>query len=304
MDVTVLINQMVILLMIMGVGYILGKAKFMGATMNAELSKLVADILQAGLILTGLLNSDVVIGKGEALLFLGVSFLMYFFLFGLSFLTPRALLAQKSERGAYGFMTVFGNVSFMGYPVVLALYGREGLFYASLFNVPFGFLLFTAGIVLLTGDKKLLNPRMLISPPLISSIIALILFFAGIRVPEQVYNGVKTIGDAGIPLGMMIIGSSLSRIPLKTVFGDIRAYAYSAMKLLIVPALTWGVFRLFVHNELLLGMTVLMSGMPAATIATMFSIKYGANETVASKTVLLSTLLSAATIPLVVSLFL
>ena len=295
---------MIVLLMMIGVGFALGKVKFMDEGMNASLSKLVSDILQAGLVLSGLLNADPSIGKLRALQYIGMSFVMYSFVFALSFVTPRLLLADKSERGTYRFMTAFGNVSFMGFPVAMTLFKDNGQFYASMFNFPFSFLIFSVGVVMITGKKKYLNPRLLLSPPFIASVIGMIMFFIGLRVPEPVYRGIKTIGDAAVPLGMMIIGSSLSRIPFGRIFGDIRAYAYCVIKLLIIPVAAWFVFHFFVTDPIILGMMIVMTSMPGASITTMFSIRYGGNETAATRAVLLSTLFSAVTIPLVVSLLL
>jgi predicted permease len=99
---------------------------------------------------------------------------------------------------------------------------------------------------------------------------------------------------------MLIIGSTLASIPFKKVFTQWRLYPVTVIKLLIVPVVTWLVLRLFIHDALMLGILVVLSGMPTATSATMISMEYGGNERLASTGVFITTLFSLASIPALV----
>lgn len=65
-----------------------------------------------------------------------VGFATYVVLIGLAFLLPRYLPVKLSDRGIYSFMLAFGNVGFIGYPIVASIFGASAVFYASILNFP------------------------------------------------------------------------------------------------------------------------------------------------------------------------
>lgn len=81
-------------------------------------------------------------------------------------------------------------------------------------------------------------------------------------------------------------------------------YAVAAVKLLAAPVLVWLVVRLFVTDELLLGVTVILASAPTAMLATLFAISADKDEGYASECVFIGTVLSAVTMPLMIWLLL
>ncbi len=149
-----------------------------------------------------------------------------------------------------------------------------------------------------------MDPKSLISPGVLSSIAALLVYFAGIRVPEVVSGTVTMVGDMTTPLAMMLIGSSLASIPAREVFTEFRIYPFTLIKQVLIPGLAYLVLRMMVSDPMVLGVTLIMIAMPVGSIGVLFATEYKKDVKLAAKNVFLTTLLSIVTIPLTAALFL
>lgn len=103
---------------------------------------------------------------------------------------------------------------------------------------------------------------------------------------------------------MIVIGTSLGGIPLKKAFGNWRVYVASFVRLIVCPVVVWAVLRLFVHDPMMLGIPVLLAACPSAMIITVLCLQYGKDEALSSEVIFMSTVFSAATIPLLIWLLL
>jgi predicted permease len=217
---------------------------------------------------------------------------------------PRLLHARQSDGGLYRFMVAFGNVGFMGFPVIQSIFGAGSVFYVTLFNIAFNVLCFSVGLTMITGRGWKLNLKSLLNPMMTVSLLTVLIFYAQLQMPAILTDTVALVGRMTTPSAMLILGSTLACIPLKDVFSEYRIYIMTFIKLLVVPVLTWLLMGLFVKDQLMLGVLVALSAMPAATNAAMLCMEYGGNEQLASKGVFLTTLFSVITIPLLLFLLL
>ena len=144
----------------------------------------------------------------------------------------------------------------------------------------------------------------LLSPGVIASIIALIIYFAHIQLPDVIASTVSMIGDITTPVAMLIIGSTLATIPLKEVFMELKIYPYTLIKQILVPVIVYPILKLFIADPLVLGVTLIMISMPVGNSAVLFATEYDGDVSLAAKAVFMTTLLSIITIPLIVALFL
>ena len=96
----------------------------------------------------------------------------------------------------------------------------------------------------------------MISPSSIGGTLALILAFFEFRFPEVPYEVLSMLGGTTTPLSMLIIGSSLAAIPLKEVFKGWRNYAFSVIRLVVVPAIVYLALFKFIENPTILGVLV------------------------------------------------
>lgn len=306
MNISAVITRMAVLFLILAVGFISNKAKVLTTSSNRLLSALILNITMPCTILGSVMSGAVTATGREALMFV-VYALAYF---ALSFLIvwplPR-LCARKGTQpddGILRFLVIFGNVGFMGYPVIQAIYGDSALFYVTLFNIPFNLLLFSVGILLVSGKRGKLNPKLFITPSLFATLASILVFSFKLEAPAILKDTVLLLGNITTPGAMLVIGSTLAGIPIREVFRDIRVYPVTLVKLLIIPVATWLVLRFFIPDARTLGILIAEASMPTATAATMLSLQYGGNETLASKGVFITTLFSVVTIPLLLWLLL
>ena len=305
MDISSLFNQMLILLIILVVGFIANKTNIIDQQGNKNLSKLTLNITQGAMILSSVMNANPSMSSAELFTLVGVSFLMYVILFIFSFVIRWLLRVPKKDGFTYQFAVMFGNVGFMGYPIVASLLGTEAIFYVSLFNIPFNILIYSLGIFLISGgDGYKFNLKSLANPPFFATFIAIGIFVLKIPIPAPIAGATKLLGDMVIPAAMLVIGSSLGRISLKDILGDWRIYVFLPLSLIVSPVIIWAVLKTFITNPLILNMAVIIAAMPVATNSTMLSMEYNGNEVLASKAVFMTTVASVVTIPLVISLLL
>lgn len=300
MDISSLFSQMLVLLILLLVGVVCAKTGVIDPDGNKKITAFTLAVPQSCMILASAINVDFEIAAAKLVAVFFSGFAFYAVLAALGALAYVLLGKRSAQRELFAFMTVFGNVGFMGLPVVQTLFGSQAVLYASLFNVPFNLLAYSVGAALLRGDMRGgWNWEVLLSPPMVSTCVAIVLLFAHIHIPTPVESAVDYMGDMIVPLSMIIIGASLGKMPLKTALGDWRCYAFSAFRLLAVPAAVFFVMGRFTSDMLVLGTMTVQAAMPVAAISAMLALQYGRNEALASKTVFISTLLSTLTIPLI-----
>ena len=216
---------------------------------------------------------------------------------------PLAKLMRMSDRKKYimTFMLLFGNTGFIGLPVIKALYGSDALFFAGILEMINDVLIFTVGIVLIqlsAGAKLKLDPKQFLSPGLIGVLIGLVLFLANIQLPEILGGSIEILGNATTPLTMFLIGHQIGGFKIKEIVGDWHVYALCFLKLLVVPVLVLLALKFFVGDFTLLEKVLVLSfAMPVASVSSIFSQQYKGETAFATKSVLLSTIFSIATIP-------
>lgn len=302
MEYSVLLQQIVILFLIAACGFIAFKRGMMTEDGNKSVSKIVLHVTLPAMIIASVADVPGHFTAWDILFLICVSFISYGVLGVIAFIVPRLLHCERKDYGVYEFLTMFGNVGFMGFPVLSAVFGKPAIFLAAIFNLPMNLLSFTIGVLMLAPKGTKLKIKELLSPAVIASVIAPLLFLLPVTVPSFIYDGFSLLGGATVPLAMMMIGSSIAQLPFKEIWNTPKIYFVSFIKLLICPVVLWLMFRGFIEDPLILGTAVLISAMPSATNTTLLCIEYGGNEKLASQGVCVSTILSAVTIPLILFL--
>ncbi|MCL2426089.1 MAG: AEC family transporter [Oscillospiraceae bacterium] len=297
---SVIINQMVVLFILMAVGFALGKTKILNPDSNKTLTKLILCIALPGTILNSVFDNDMSITIGETFFFLLMSFVTILIAFIVSVPIVRLMGGKKSNRGLLVFMSVFSNSAFMGIPVAIAIFDITAAFYASLFIFVWNIIVFSLGIVMISGKSGKFDAKILLNPAFITAIIAVPIALIGITPHMIITETVRIAGSMTTPVAMIVTGSILAYMPMKAIFSEWRIFPVTLLKLIIIPVVTWLIMRQILTNELQLGVIVLIAGMPIAAMAPMLAVEYDGNEPLASSGVFITTLLSGITIPLLV----
>ncbi len=300
---SVLFEKMAMLVILLALGYLCARLKLVGPEFNKGLSKLVINFFLVGMILSSVINKEMELTGAEALTGFLMLALMMLICFAIAWISPGVLRIKDGDKGMYRMLVAFMNNGFMGFPIVAAIYGEGAVFFASLSNIPFNLLLYSAGVMLLRegseGEKfKLRNA---INAPLVATLIATIILVLKIPVPVIIDDTVDTISSATVPLSMMCIGLSLGSVSLKDAFVHPRLYGLSFVRLVVCPLIVWFVMSFFITNPVILGTIVILSACPSAVICSILGIENGRDGIESSEAVFLCTVLSMITIPLLVS---
>lgn len=293
-----------ILFTIVVLGYALCKLGYMGDKFDQKLSSIVIDVTCPALILSSVMGAELP-DRSLILPLLGIGFLTYILLLVYGFWVPRFVAKSRDEQGMIGFALMFANVGFIGYPIVSAIFGPKAVFYAALLNIPNTFFIFTAGVMLVKGEHnmKSLSAKVLFSPAMIAAFVAALMVAFGVRTPDIIARPVTMVGNITIPAALMVIGSSMARLPLKEIIGSPKVYVASLLRLVVVPLSVYFLFRFCGVSDVINNINTVIIAMPVASYGTMFCLKYGRNPSLMTEMTFVTTLGSILTIPLITLLF-
>ncbi len=298
--------EMITLFVIVAAGYVAKRLNMMNEDFDAKLSKVILNISLPGMIIGSVLTASELPSLQDILLTFLFACLSFVVIILVAYAVTAAMRISVGHRGVFKFMLCFGNVGFIGFPVLSAIYGTDALIYATIFNLPFNFLVFTMGAWFLTQD----NPdsaevrpsiKTFLSPVIISCLIAIALALLNVHNIPLVGEAFESLGSLTTPAALLIIGSSLANLPAGELHGGFRLWMASLFRLIVIPLLTWLIFHFFVTNPLLLGVIVVISGMPVATNGTMLCYQYGGDSHTMAQGTFMTTIFSLVSIPLLVT---
>ena len=295
------------LFVIVIVGYMAGKLGYMGGEFDRKLSSLVINWTCPALILSSAMTGELP-DRRFILPLLAISVVTYLVLTGVAFWLPRFLTRRKDDEGVVGFAMMFGNVGFMGYPVVASIFGHEAVFYAAVLNVVNTFAVFTVGTILVTGKGEVEGPRfqkkVLYSTPMLSAYLTMLIVALEIDdIPACISQPLTMIGDITVPAALLIIGSSMSQLPLRALMGNTTVYITTVMRLVVVPVAMYFLCLLLGFDPYVVNINTVVIAMPVATYGTILCLKYNRDTSLMAEVTFITTLLSMITIPLLVMMF-
>ena len=301
-----MIVVMITLFALVVVGYVAGKIGYLGGDFDRQLSRLVINITCPALILSSAMTGELP-DRRFILPLLLISVVTYVVLAGVAFVLPRYLTKCRTDEGAIGFALMFGNVGFMGYPVVASIFGHEAVFYAAVLNVVNTFAVFTIGTVLITGKSEVESQRfekkVLYSTPMLAAYLTMLIVALEIdNIPAYVSQPLTMLGNITVPAALLIVGSSMSNLPLRAMLGNRTVYATTLFRLLLLPIAVYYMTLALGFSPFVVNINTVVIAMPVATYGTILCLKYGRDTTMITKVTFITTLLSMLTIPALVML--
>lgn len=303
MDIMVVFQTMLKLFLLLILGFVLFKCHIFDEYTNKKISALIVNVASPMLIISSIAGVE---GSNKSIVFLmiGAGILMYIGFIILGKIINRIFPFPKKYWPVYECMVVFANTGFMGYPVLLDVFGQEAVFYASLIHMAFNFFVYTYAIMCLTkGDDSefKLNFKQLLTPGIILIFVGIFIYLFDIQLPSVLMDTINSVGSLTAPLSMMMIGSSLAVYPIKDSFTDWRSYVFAFVRLMIVPFVTMIMCRLLHIDAYYANITIITNAMPVGSMVLMLATQYNANVKIVTRNIVVSTLLSVITIPIVVA---
>lgn len=306
MQIITLVQQMIILIGYMAVGFIGGKTKIINEDSTRFLSSLVIMLINPCQVASSTMRAVHTMTYTDLLLLIVIAVALYFAIIFASLFLPKLLRTDGAQANAYKYMLPFSNIGFLGYPVITSLFGDEGKPYVTMFILVFYFFVFTYGKAAISGEKLKIDFKTFCHPMIIGCTIGLIIYVTNLQVPEIIYKFGSTVGSMATPLSMIVIGASLAFTDPVEVFRPWQIYVLALIKLIIIPIIVWFVLGIFLKKGMLRTITTIIFAMPAASNSAMLAYKYGGDTKLTASGVFITTLLSAFTIPVIaffISLF-
>lgn len=304
MDIMIVVNQLIQLFMMIGIGFVIAKTGLFEGDFNQKLTKFVLNLTMPCMIIASVMTTQNVtialkdIMISTILLVLVLPVFAYICIYLLPFI---------KHKGLYMFMMMYPNVGFMGFPLMQSIFGNESILSTAIINMSFNLSLFTLGVIVMNygqTDRPQLQLKNLLSPGVISSLIAILIYILKIELPKVIVNPITLIGNMTTPLAMIIIGATLAVYKIRDIFSDVKVYFFTIFIDVIIPIIFYPFISAFIRDAKLQEMTLIILAMPVANGAALFAKTYGQDEFLAAKTVFISTLMAIITIPLLVYFFL
>ena len=223
----------------------------------------------------------------------------------LSFLLGKVIYNKypQKKKSILQYCTLVNNSGFLGMPMVSAVYGSEGLFAASIFIIPNRIFMWTAGLAMLTtADFRTKCKNILLNPCIVTVFLGIARRITGFPVPEFLDTAIANTDAVTTPLSMMVIGTMLIGVPWKKLL-EPSIFRLAFVRLIALPLVALYILNLIDAQPLLAGVSLILTGMPAGSTSALLAAKYGADEDYASRCIVTTTIMSLATIP-VLMLFL
>mgnify|MGYP000857558105 CR=1 FL=1 len=299
---SIVINQVIILFLIMIIGFYAKKRDIINQETRKKLSEILVRITLPAMIIYSY-NQEF----SQELL--QNSWIMIIYSFGIHIFT--AIISgfifnkfPKNIKDILKFATVYSNCGYMGLPILEALYGKIGIFYASMYITAYNVFTWTNGVMIFTGEKNAKAfKKALLNPGIIAVFAGMIIFIFSIKLPYPVLKTCEILGTMTTPLSMLIIGSLIADVNFKELFSGWALYYISVIRLIILPLFVLMVLKLSgINDTTLLGACVATVAMPAAANTAVFAERYNGDAYFASRTVAFTTILSMFTIPAILHL--
>ena len=223
----------------------------------------------------------------------------------LSFLLGKVIYNKypQKKKSILHYCTLVNNSGFLGMPMVSAVYGSEGLFAASIFIIPNRIFMWTAGLAMFTtADFRTKCKNILLNPCIVTVFLGIARRITGFPVPEFLDTAIANTDAVTTPLSMMVIGTMLIGVPWKKLL-EPSIFRLAFVRLIALPLVALYILNLIDAQPLLAGVSLILTGMPAGSTSALLAAKYGADEDYASRCIVTTTIMSLATIP-VLMLFL
>lgn len=300
------LSQIIVLFLMLFTGAVIRKKNIITDTGVFEMSRMVLYVTLPALIIKAMQFEFTAERMMHGIKMPIIAVLLYIFCIAASYVFVYLLGVKGKTADIFQMCIIFPNVGFMGYPVIMSVYGEEGVFYTALFNMFFDLLLWTVGVKILSrsteGDQEKKHIlKTFLNPGTIAVMIGFTLFIFSIPLPKVIEDTLTYLSAATVPIAMISVGALLSKSNLKDILKNRSLIGMALFKMILLPSMIWLLLRGFELSGYFLAIPLIIMAMPSAANVAMFASKQRSDDVLASQGIFLTTVLSLITIPLIVN---
>lgn len=310
MSISVVFEQMIIIFILILTGALLFRKKMLSESTSKQLSGLIVNVTNPAVLICSAFDE----GPKASLAELGTGLLVFFaaytVLILLAYLIPLLLKIPADARYSYQMLTIFGNVGFIGIPLASAVLGNSSLIFVSLSNLVYNVLVYTLGYSILKKaaikqgvyksaeiEDNIFNK--IVNAGTVSAVLTIVFYLGDFDVPVVVSSSISYAGRSTTLLSMLVLGVSVAQMAPKDIFSHPKLYLFTVLRQILVPIGFTLLLRLFVSNPLIVNTCALMLAVPAGNMPLMLSKQLNVEEATISQGIILTTIFSLVTIPIV-----
>lgn len=286
------------------IGFVCSKTKMLPFESNKYLIMLIMNITSPCLLITSIAGKELTDSTIAATVQMLAASLIYF-IAGMFAAVGLAKLirAPKEDTGLYSMIITCRNTGFMGFPVTKAAYGNDGLFMIVLNNIIMNMYIYSAGILQMNigGRRERLDLkqtlRSMANMCSFAALAGIILLFTGIKIPSFINDLITPIGDATIPVSMLVLGIQLAESDLKKAMLNRKLLLVTFISLIIWPVVTFLAVNWLPLDVYVKAMLVYASAFPTMVMIVVIAASEKKNTQFAAEAVALTTMFSVITLP-------
>ncbi|NLM51819.1 MAG: hypothetical protein GX197_03215 [Firmicutes bacterium] len=298
----IIFNQMIVMVLLVAAGYFFYKKGIIDDPAAEKLSRLLSTyIIPASIIVSFQRPYESALAKD----------LFSLFLTGLGSFLLSILLAQKvyppqkfANYADRQMCIIFTNNGFLAFPLLEGMFGSLGVFLGSAHLAAMNLVLWTYGVYLMEENGKQLSLKKIVANPgVLAFLCGVIVFVSPVKLPHNIFLALKYLSGIMTPLAMIVLGSFIAQISVKSYFNDYSVRQASFYRLIVIPAVTMLILY-FLPLALTAKIVLLVAvAAPTAVVSPMFAKIYHTDYLFSTRVVALSTLLSIITLPLIITVF-
>ncbi len=301
-----IIGKILIIFGFVGIGFAAYKVKFLEEASIQYLTQLMVNVTAPCMLITSIAGSPfsgrTALAAVQMLLGTAIFFIIGIFVAAV-FL--KMIAVPKRDLGVYNMLITTQNSGFMGFPLAQGIFGEQGLFFMVLSNLVMNIYMYTVGLIQINmGSSKTKSNwkntvKSLLNPCSIAAAIGLVLLVSQIKLPQFVEDVITPLGDATIPISMVVLGVQLATSHLREILKNRKLILVTAVTLLVWPILTFlsvNWLPLYTYVKVIM---IYVAALPGMVMLVALAEQEGQNTQVAAEGVALTTFFSMATLPVV-----
>ena len=300
----VIFINVLILFMLLFLGFIMGTKKIVAHSSINDITNILIDVSIPCTIVVSLIRPFSQRLIGDTIKVCLCILIFHLVMTGISYGLSKILKVDKLKQGSWIFALVFSNNAFIGYPLMYALYGNDGLFLMAMGNIVQNILIFSIGVKMTNlnygKDEHVRLRNIIITKQNIAVVIGLIIFFTQIAIPKPIVTLITYVSNLTVPLSMIVVGLSLSRYDVRNMFTDGEVYRLTAIRMVIIPIIMLLAYKglgINANRDLPLAILYFTAVLPAPAFTTIMAERYNTSIEFSSKCVFITTIISIITVP-------
>ena len=296
-DILITLLQVATLFIMMAVGILLSRFKMVDAAGVKQMTKILLYVVMPCV----MINAFEIEFDKEKLTGIFIMLLCSVLSLTAAIIISLFFFTKSENKNIYRFSIVYSNCGFLAIPLTNAIVGEEGVFYAIIYLVVFQIFSWTHGVVLMSGDKKLISLKnIFINPGIIGAILATIIFVFSIKLPFPISESIRMIKDINTPLAMIVIGVSIAGMNISSMLRNKKLYFASSLRLLVIPVITMVIlFFLPIPPVIFITVMIPVCAPTAATIV-LFAANYNKDTVLGSQVMTCSIIFSIITMSIII----